>query len=274
MSRPGLALPPGPLPANLAGGFANVRPTLAGPAALSAYWAEVLADDPVLFVPCDDLDGSATARAIVGADGSYVGAPNLRVAGPSPAIPYVFSTDGTAEYVDVSTPTTAIDAAQTWEFVGNYPLVINSGTAFVRPLADDAADGSACKLDLGSLTGTVSGEVVMITNGEGGTNYFTYWTGFSIPAGWHHWMLTFTGTRGQWELYLDGANATSGTWGATKSQHNGGSRGMRTTSQTLGGFTGNGQYRAWNGLGALVKYDAVLSAGRALAHAEAAGLAA
>lgn len=271
--RGNLADVAGSFPQSLGGGVRNVRPDLAGAKGFSWYWAEVLADNPVLFVPCDDVSG-ATARALVGANGVYVGSPTLRVAGPNRELPFGFSTDGTAQYVDVSTPTTTRDQAQSWEFVGNYPLVINSSTAFVRPLADDAADADATKLDLGSLTGSISGEVVTLTAPEPGTSYFTYWTGLSIPAGMHHWLLTYSGTRGGWTLYLDGRDATGSPWSGTKNQFNGGARGYQSTSQTLGGFTGNAQYRAWSFLGGFARYDSALSATRALAHARALGLAA
>jgi len=231
---------------------------------VTIYADEVLADNPVGFWLLDEASG-ATAAAVVGADGTYTATGiTYEEDGPSPTIPAAIATNGTTGDVSLSTPALGTAQPQSFEVWYYTPTTISSSTGNTRLIGANAGALAQANgpLYLGNFTSAFANEVVGVSNDEGGSGARTGWTGFTIPAGWHHIAVTYDGTQNGWTLYLDGA-ATG-----TKVSASGGCFGLSGSQPfTVGAFTANGTTsRSAVTVAALAIYDTELSADRVLAH--------
>lgn len=215
--------------------------------AAGAYEQMVLDDGATLLLPLGDASGT-TAAALVGADGSYVGSPTLQTAGPSVAIPYAIATDGVDDYVAVGALSPAYLTAQSWEWWAYTSSGISaSGPSFVAMSQNTGTRW----VGYGNQTGALTGEVVSVLNYNTSSGDVTAWSGFTIPAGWHHYVLTYNGTQNGWTLYIDGV-ATG-----TKISVSGGSYGWEAGTYQLSRISSGPTHYAIEGLAMFAVYEGI-----------------
>jgi len=207
----------------------------------------------VLHLPLDDKGGT-TAFARVGSNGTYSGGPTLRAAGPSTHLPYGIATDGTNDYVDVGTISLGASQAQTIEFWLNNSAVIDAALAFKRVFG--STTGNEWTITFGSVTGSFADEVVTVVDSKSAASRMNTWRSpLSIPAGWHHYALAYSGVQGGWALYIDGLDATSAAWGAVMSLNASGAMGMGADAYRLAAYTPSSQFSAFAGLAGFGVYN-------------------
>lgn len=220
------------------------------------YNTEVLTDSPLIYLPLNDPSGT-TATALTGSSGTYVGSPTLNAAGPSSRIPYAVSFDGSNDCVTLpNLAFTGSTSPQTIEFWAKTGATINSATTVLGPFIKDTSPNGG--IYLGSATSLLTNEVVTVIP-TSGVDERTGWSGLTLSFGWHHYVLTFSGTQNGWTLYIDGVSV------GTKISNLGGSRGFTSGSTfTLGRLAST--FYALTGIAAFACYDSQLSASRVAAH--------
>lgn len=238
-------------------GNSSVQPTIDAAVVSdpNPYLTAVLADSPLIYLPLDDPSGT-TATAKAGSNGTYVGSPSLHTTGPSSHIPYGVALDGVNDCVTL--PNLAFSGSaspQSIEFWADAGAISNA-SSFKAPFLKDTSPNGA--IAFGSATGLLTNEVVTVIP-TSGVDERTGWSGFSVSSGWHHYVLTYSGTQNGWILYIDGTAV------GTKISNLGGSRGFTSGSTFTLGRNGSSFY-AFTGIAAFAAYDSVLSPTRVAAH--------
>lgn len=244
------------------------EPGLIDPAALSTigYSAAVENDYPVQLLMLNDNSG-AVAYSTIGSNGTYNGNPSLNQSGPNQGgVTKSVVTDGIDDSITVGTMS-GTSHAQTFELLFSAGQITSSSSVvYIGGDTGPAVD----HVTLGQGTGYLTDEVIALGTGPQYSQDRTGWTGFVIPTGWHHLVLTFSGTQNGWTCYLDGVNVENAPFSATKISNSGGAEGFSSTSFRLSQYGG---YFSASSFAGYAYYDVVLSASRVLAHAQAAGLA-
>lgn len=204
----------------------------------------------VLYLPLSDVGGT-TAYAEVGQNGTYSGGPTLRVAGPSEVLAYGISTDGTDDVAISPTLTLGSGQAQTFEIWANNSVDLTSSSSFKSII--DQASTATTGIGFGNGGAGLS-EVVGVWNYGQGTSDVTVWTGFTVTAGWHHHVFTYSGTQHGWIYYLDGV-ATG-----TKTGNSGGAFGFGATPSFRLATWNNTTFQAWAGIASFAVYNRALTA--------------
>lgn len=244
------------------GTLSTVGGTIAGLEAPSLTYYDVIAtDSPINVLPLDDTSGT-TAVATVGSNGTYVGTPTFGVTGPTRVGGSAVRLNGSSQYVDIAETTGPTGAtAQSWEVWAYHPAQIDSTSGISTLIGTNQANTAIL---FGSSTSAFAGEVVTVANDAGGSSDRTGWSGFTISAGWHHHVFTYSGTQNGWTYYLDGV-ATG-----TKQSFSGGAFGFTSSGWNWYlGFTSSysSVARYFNGdLAAFAVYGVELTAGQVLTH--------
>lgn len=163
-----------------------------------------------------DDGGGTTARLALGrcgADGTYTATGVTYGAfGPSAHIPRAVTFDGVAGGLTLPGIGAAVQglssstSSQAWSAWVYSSTAIDSTTT-AKWVFGTTTSGFA-PMALGSATGSLANEVVTVVCDAGGAGRRTGWSGFTIPAGWHHHALVFDGTQNGWTYYLDGYDIT------------------------------------------------------------------
>lgn len=231
---------------------------------MTTYDDAVLADSPDTYLPLNDASGT-TAVALAGSGGTYVSDVALGVTGPTNVIDTAIATTGANDYVSIPLPGLASNVAQSFEWWAAAPIDLDASAANWSVFASPA-DTSHTYVEMGNARSTIANEVLMVRFHGSGT---TYWTGLTIPAGWHHHVLTYNGTQGGWEWYVDGVNITDPAWGGTKVQEASGSAGLTHTSIMLG-YRVSAVEKDWDGWACFARYPSELTATQVADHYDAA----
>lgn len=244
----------------------SLRPALAGiltqqafAASQESYVEMVTNDGAILYIPLDDASGTA-AVATIGSDGTYAGSPTLHVTGPSSELPFGFATDGSDDKMTTASLTgLGSTQAQSWEVWFDAPATLESTVTRGLLSRQNTQDESFV---WGSITGAISGEVLTVLH----VGARSGWTGFTVPTGWHHLVLTFSGTAGEWTAYVDGANIEGSPWNATAVDTGGGAPGFSSSAFALANYWASSGFYAWDGLASLAVYDLALNSTQVLEH--------
>lgn len=172
-----------------------------------------------------------------------------RQPGPGGSLPYAIEQASTG-YVDLASFTAG--SASTLEWVFYTPSVINSTNPY-RVLVR----ASTSYAWFGPVSGDIADEVFTLYTS---TANMTYWTGFSISAGWHHLVITKGATAGSQDLYLDGSFISRSVRGS-------GSSFPEAAAYSLG-YDGSVRNTGWR-WATFARYTDVLAADRIAAHAAA-----
>lgn len=181
--------------------------------------------------------------------------------GPSAAIPYAVGLDGTAGVITLPAyfgPAATNGQRQSWEVWAN-DTVTRTLSSGPTTLIGSTDTNNTWPLRLGgNSTGSLTNEVAAIANDVDATGTRTGWTGFTIPAGWHHHVITYSSARNSWRYFKDGAEITL-TAGTTKVAAGGGCAAfLGTATYTIGQVQGS-VFSTWAGIAALAYYTIELS---------------
>lgn len=231
-----------------------------------AYADVVLADRPRALWMLDETMGTAARdlAAIMGVATVSGSGITYGVSGPSAAIPRGMAADGVAGVITLPSLSIflGLSAEQTWEIWANSSVDLTTST--VKALLGNASGSQQALLLGGDATGDLANEVSTVYNAVGGAAQRTGWSGFTVPAGWHHHVWVYNGTQNGWTYYLDGLNIMMQS-GAAALFNSGGSQGF-----TQGGGWQIARnltfYQAWAGLAGAAVYDRALTAGQVAGH--------
>lgn len=237
------------------------------------YDSLVVADGAARYLRLDDTSGT-TAVASVGSDGSYVGSPTLNQAGPvefgRPDKSVGFN--GSSNYVEVGAVAgLSVSTAQSFEWWQKNDTIISNTWPSGNSGIIIGTNNDTSAVLAGAATGSLANEVITVSNEGGGAGDRTGWSGFTIPTGWHHYVLTYSGTQNGWTLFIDGLDVTGSAWGGTKIAASGGAFGFSAAwTQYLAyspAYGGGPKYQGWSGMAAFAVYNAAaLSAVQARSH--------
>lgn len=224
---------------------------------------EVLLDSPLAAYALDEPLGAATAKDYSGngRHATYVGSPTLGSSGYLGMGPSMLSSTGSAQYAE--TPTFAglgTTQAQSHEWLIYLPNAYTAASTGKTMIGSD--NGNVALFGVGEATGLLTGENAVVINDDGGANQRTGWTTPATHAtGWHHYVLTFSGTQHGWILYIDNVSYSPDLSSASGSKGIGTGRKLRYGAHSSGADAWKIQYAA--------VYASTLSAGRITAHYQA-----
>jgi PKD repeat protein len=225
-------------------------------------WAETVVDDgPIGAWPLDE--GGATAHAIVGPDGSYIGTPTT-AAGPGTALPQGVVFDGSTQAAQISLPLSGVSdlTMSMWLWWDNYaPTPV--GIAFEWP----------SPYDTGAATG-----VTFLPNANESTYNFaeassSQYRGvkaspYPTSGAWHHFGIRYSAAAQTVTVLVDGAapfTITGGLTGTVASTFAGGVLNLMSRGGTS--FFGAGR------MAGLAIFDRLLSDAELREHIAATGVA-
>lgn len=175
----------------------------------ASYESTVLADSPLGFWMLDEASGSTAAdQGSAASDGTYVNSPTLQATGPSAAIPYAVTLNGTNQRVTV--PGTADypkNAAGTVEIWAKWSTTGTTKT--VLTLRDDGS-GFSSEEALLILNRTSAGQITFRRNAA---DRIVAGSGLNDGA-WHHIAATWDPSGDASELFVDGVSIGTGTAGS------------------------------------------------------------
>lgn len=211
------------------------------PASSSSYKSTILADNPVLFYPLDDVSGTTAANqgSFAGADATYQGTYTLGSSTGRAGIPTGVLLDGTSGYL--STAAIALNSGFT-AFSVEYWI---SPTALGNYRLSDFSNKISVSTSSATLNGIVNGAVPLTANSAIS----------AAPAAAIH--VVFTGSASGYAFYINGALFSSNTSAYSNS--------ATTSAYYIGRYSGGAYF--FNGLIAgHAVYNYALSAAQVLAH--------
>jgi hypothetical protein len=221
------------------------------------YFERCLADGATLLLPMDEASGNFVN--LVDSASLATTVTTYQVAGPGGAngVQYGAEFDGTNDHVNLGDRLGQAGAMTLEVWANNDTILSGSGPA--GPLLGSGTTATV-PMWFGNFTSGIANEVIGCYQPSGGGARATYWTGFTIPVGWHHHVLRYNGTQGDWNYLLDGvATGTRGQLSSGSTHY-----GTGAITHYIGRYLS--QYMHWDGIAAVASYPSALSDGAIADH--------
>lgn len=171
------------------------------------YLDLLLADRPIGCWPLDETGGTVARSYGPVGDGTISASGVTPAYGPGGEIRSAMAFDGNGVVTMPSFSVTNLMGTgqpQTWEVLFRHGSDLSASSTVVVPVGLSGTSNYA--FAFGAASSSLTNEVVTIANSNAGSGDLTGFTGFTIPAGWHHHAIAYDGTQNGWTYFLDGVD--------------------------------------------------------------------